>query len=96
MNSATEFPDHLPLLPPIPPGFDRWIYRGVKYASPRAIMVTSIDETDDDWDPVHMFQTRGDDNTHYAEAVIDHHWICKCDECVANRAEDAGTSSTSH
>ena len=78
-----NFPDSLPLLPPLPLGFDRWVYRGIKYASPRAIMVTSFDETmDSDWDPVCMFQTRGDENTHYAEAVIDHHDICECSECT--------------
>lgn len=64
------------------------MYRGVKWASGRAVMVTSFDVTmDEEWDPPMMFQTRGDDNTHYLEAVIDHHWVCKCLECSA-RAEN--------
>lgn len=45
-------------------------------------MVTSFDETTDpEWDPPAMFQTDGDDDTHYAEAVINHHEICRCAEC---------------
>jgi hypothetical protein len=86
-----DFPDYLPLLPPVPLGFNRWIYRGVKYASPRAIMVTSFNETDDaDWDPVAVFQTDGNADTHYAEAIIDHHYICRCSECIASRGDMAG------
>lgn len=79
-----SFPAHLPPLPPLPLGFDRWVYLGVKYASPRAIMVTSYDErTDPSWDAPAVFATRGDDHTHYAEAKINHHWICDCEECAS-------------
>lgn len=80
---SSQFPDFLPLLPPVPLGFDRWVYRGIAYASPRAIMVTSLDETTDpDWDPPFVFKTDGDQYTHYAEAVINHHEICRCSECI--------------
>jgi len=83
-------PVKLPKYPPIPEGFDQWIYRGVKYASPRAIMVTSFDETEDErWDPPAMFQTKGHDHTHYLEAVIYHHEICECAECVLADANEA-------
>jgi hypothetical protein len=29
-----KLPDNLPPLPPVPPGFDRWEYRGTGWASP--------------------------------------------------------------
>ncbi len=75
-------PETLPPFPRLPFGFQLWVYRGIKWASDRAVMVTSWDElTDDKWDPPAMFQTRGDPNTHYIEAIRDHHWICKCSEC---------------
>lgn len=81
--AGSEFPDFLPLLPPVPLGFDRWVYRGIAYASPHAIMVTSWDETTDpNWDPPFVFKTDGDRDTHYAEAVINHHEICRCCECI--------------
>lgn len=84
-DSLVERPQvTLPDYPALPLGFDRWVYRGIKYASPHAIMVTSIDTTKDgDWDEPMMFQTTGDDDTHYAEAVIDHHYVCECEECLA-------------
>lgn len=73
----------LPPLPPLPPGYDRWVYRGIAWQSQRAVMVTSWDPaTDEEWDPAAIFQTRGDADTHYIEAVADHHWICKCADCL--------------
>ncbi|MGV3664274.1 MAG: hypothetical protein ACO1TE_29145 [Prosthecobacter sp.] len=85
-RTATPLPPRrpLPAFPPLPPGFDRWAYRGVKWASGRAVMVTSWDETtDDEWDPPMMFQTRGDEHTYYLEAIIDHCFICKCADCAS-------------
>ncbi|HEY1051233.1 MAG TPA: hypothetical protein VGE39_15790 [Prosthecobacter sp.] len=86
-----DWPDHLPQLPPLPGGFDCWVYRGVKWASRRAVMVTSFDETmDKDWDPVAMFETRGDEHTHYIEAVIHHCFICKCGLCMESKQKQNG------
>jgi len=86
----------LPPFPPLPPGFSRWIYRGVKWASGTAVMNTSFDEIMDDgsWDPPAMFQTMGHDHTHYLEAVIDHHFICKCQQCRDTRDARNRTSES--
>ena len=76
----------LHIAPTLPKGYDAWVYRGVKYASPTAIMNTSIDIYDDplEWDKPEIFQTQGHDNTHYLEAVRFHHTICKCSECASD------------
>lgn len=91
------FPDHLPALPAVPVGFSRWVYRGVKFASRRAIMVTSYDEKmDTHWDPPVVFQTCGDEHTHYAEAVMDHHAICECRECNGEARDEEPLTSMLH
>jgi len=64
------------------------------WASGRAVVVTSFDVTQDiEWDPVAVFETEGQENTHYIEAVIDHDWICKCAECRPVPATDANVVS---
>ena len=55
-------------------------------------MVTSISKEDGEWDEPWMFQTTGYKDTHYVEAVINHHEICDCEECIS-RQNDSGLAT---
>ena len=93
LHEAHELVRILEIAPKLPRGYDAWIYRGVNYAAPCAIMNTSIDVTEDplEWDNVELFQTTGHDNTHYLEAVKFHHTICKCPSCKGVTHQVRGT-----
>lgn len=70
-----KLPTNLPPLPPIPPGFDRWVYRGTDYSASSGIH-DHCEEGDESWYRHAMgydlsWSFVGNDGTHVIEAVRD-------------------------
>lgn len=75
MIQPTNIPPNLPTLPPVPPGFDRWEYRGANYSANSGIY-DHCERSDDSWFRHAMgydlsWSLDGDDRTHVIEAVRD-------------------------
>lgn len=92
-----NLPDNLPPLPPIPPGFDRWEYRGRGWEKSNVPAFASTwvnppteglrqwyDEREDD--------ANGCDDTHYIEAVREpaKDQPAQCPDCVQGYVQETG------
>jgi hypothetical protein len=68
-----KLPDNLPPLPPVPPGFDRWEYRGQGWTAGKPVEFAFFPSgLTDGWRVADGPRcTNGDDGTHYLEAVRD-------------------------
>ena len=70
-----NLPDNLPPLPPVPPGFDRWEYRGEAWKSKHHCLFGACEHGDERWwggfERGRPMETLGSSRTHYIEAVRD-------------------------
>ena len=69
-KSTTDKPDGLPPYPPVPTGYDRWVYRGKGWRTERRVLFAAYSEQELYWDVCHSFPA-GFGHTHYIEAVKD-------------------------
>jgi hypothetical protein len=66
----TEPPAGLPPLPPVPEGYDRWVYRGMGWSSDKPVYYGHARRGDTDWGDTSLIgRSGGCDKLHYIEAV---------------------------
>ena len=61
----------LPLFPPLPEGFSRWVYRGKGWKSEKRVRFASYGRFDTEWVTFPFGCAIGYEDTHYIEAVKD-------------------------
>jgi hypothetical protein len=64
-------PDKLPTYPPVPEGYDRWVYRGLGWASGKPTKYAFLWGFSPHWHCVKCARSLGDEDAHYIEAVKD-------------------------
>ena len=69
MTTTPDLPQGLPPLPPVPEGFDRWVYRGVAWDSTEFTTFASFAENDGQWCIVEDYKPGAYIHHHYAEAL---------------------------